>query len=193
MKKGEHTKIAILQAGLEMASELGLEDVTIGNLAKVINMSKSGLFAHFQSKENLQLHILNYAALNFSQKVIAPALKKKAGIPRIRALVENWISWSGNLTGGCIFVSASAEFSDRPGEVRKLLLKQQKDWIDSLKKIAKSAISVGDFRKDIDCDQFAFDIYSLLLGFHFYYQLLKDVETKKHQEAALDQLLNKYC
>ena len=193
MKKGENTKYAILQAGLEMACEFGLEDVTIGNLAKTTGMSKSGLFAHFQSKENLQLEILKYAAFHFSQKVIVPSIKIQAGIPRIKAFVKNWIKWSSNLTGGCIFVSASSEFSDRPGNVRNLLLKQQEDWIDSLKKTAKSAIKAGDFRKNIDCDQFAFDLFSHLLGFHSYDVLLKHVDTKKRQITALDQLLKNYC
>ncbi|MDH3956301.1 MAG: TetR/AcrR family transcriptional regulator, partial [Desulfobacteraceae bacterium] len=164
MTKGKDTKFTVLEAGLDMASQLGLECVTIGNLAKTTNMSKSGVFAHFQSKENLQIEILHYAAQLFSEGVILPALKIKAGIPRIRALVDNWIQWTSELTGGCIFVSASADFSDRPGKVRDVLLHQQKEWIDCLKRIARSAVQMGDFRKDIDDDQFAFDLYSLLLG-----------------------------
>jgi AcrR family transcriptional regulator len=192
MTKGKDTKFTVLEAGLDMASQLGLECVTIGNLAKATNMSKSGLFAHFQSKENLQIEILNYAAQSFSEGVIIPALKIEAGIPRIRALVDHWIRWSSELTGGCIFVSASADFSDRPGKVRDVLLHQQKEWIDCLKRIAQSAVQAGDFRQDIDNDQFAFDLYSLLLGFHLYYKLLDDAETKKHQETALARILNSY-
>lgn len=192
MKKGEETKMVILNAGLDMASQYGLEGVSIGSLAKLINMSKSGLFAHFQSKENLQIEILKYAGRLFAEGVIVPALKIKAGIPRIKALVNNWIAWSDNLTGGCIFVTASAEYSDRPGKVRDYLLRQQRDWIDSLRRIAQSAIKVGDFRRDIDCEQFAFDLYSLLLGFHLYEKLLDDSETKKRQEMALEQLLANY-
>jgi AcrR family transcriptional regulator len=192
MTKGEDTKLNVLEAGLDMASQLGLECVTIGNLAKATNLSKSGLFAHFQSKENLQIEILNHAARLFSEGVIVPALKIKAGIPRIRALVDNWIQWSSELTGGCIFVSASTDFSDRPGKVRDLLLRQQKQWIDCLRRIAQSAVQTGDFRQDIDDDQFAFDLYSLLLGFHLYYKLLDDAETRTHQETALLRLLNSY-
>jgi AcrR family transcriptional regulator len=166
--------------------------VTIGNLAKTTNMSKSGLFAHFQSKENLQIEILHYAAQLFSESVILPALKIEAGIPRIRALVNNWIRWSSELTGGCIFVSASADFSDRPGKVREVLLHQQEEWIDCLRRIAKSAVQMGDFRQDIDDGQFAFDLYSLLLGFHLYYKLLDDAETRKHEEIAFVRLLDSY-
>jgi AcrR family transcriptional regulator len=192
MTKGEDTKNIILDAGLEMSSQLGLESVTIGALAKATNMSKSGLFAHFNSKENLQIEILKYAGQRFSEIVIVPALMIDAGIPRIKALVDNWVDWSRTLSGGCIFVSSSTDFSDRPGKVREALLRQQKDWLDSLKRMAESAIRAGDFRKDIDCDQFAFDLYSLLLGFHLYYKLLNDSETRKHQRIALDQLLDNY-
>ncbi len=192
MTKGEDTKHIILRAGLDMTSQLGLECVTIGALAKATNMSKSGLFAHFQSKENLQIEILNYAAHLFSEGVIVPALMTEAGIPRIKALAENWISWTSDLTGGCIFVSASTEFSDRPGKVREGLLQQQNEWIDCLRRIGQSAVRVGDFRKSIDFDQFAFDLYSLLLGFHLYYTMLNDAETRKYQENALNRLLDNY-
>lgn len=192
MAKGKETKMAILEAGLDMASKLGLEGVSIGALAKETNMSKSGLFAHFQSKENLQIEILEYAARIFSENVIVPALAREGGIPRIKALINNWIKWSDDLTGGCIFVTASADYSDRPGKVRECLIKQQEDWIDFLCRIAESAIRVGDFRNDIECEQFAFDLYSLLLGFHLYDTLLDDSETRKRREVALERLLANY-
>jgi AcrR family transcriptional regulator len=192
MGKGEETKRAILQRGLDMASQVGLEKVTIGSLAAAMDMSKSGLFAHFQSKENLQIAILDYAARVFSEDVIIPALAKDAGTPRIKALVNNWVEWSDNLTGGCIFVTASADYSDRPGKVRECLLRQQEDWIDCLCRIAESAIKVGDFREGIECEQFAFDLYSLLLGFHLYDKLLDDSETRKRRDIALDRLLANY-
>ncbi|KPJ78900.1 MAG: hypothetical protein AMJ54_01150 [Deltaproteobacteria bacterium SG8_13] len=192
MTKGEDTKLAILETGLDMASQVGLEAVTIGSLAGAIGMSKSGLFAHFQSKENLQIEILQFAAQDFNESVVVPALKTRAGIPRIKALVRNWIGWSAKLTGGCIFVSASTEFSDRPGKVREFLLHQQEQWVDCLRRIAASAVQAGDFRQDIDHEQFAFDLYSLLLGFHYYQKLLRDSETMRRQQAALDKLLADY-
>ena len=192
MTKGKDTKHAILQTALDMASQLSLEAVTIGSLAKATGMSKSGLFAHFQSKENLQIEILKFAADDFTNGVIVPALRKRAGVTRIKALVENWIRWGAQLTGGCIFVSASAEFSERPGKVRDYLLYQQEAWIDTLKQIARSAIRAGEFREDIDCEQFAFDLYSLLLGYNYYTILLRDHTSKSRQEMALEQLLNAY-
>jgi len=192
MTKGDDRKLSILENGLDIASRLGLEAVTIGSLAKKANMSKSGLFAHFQSKENLQIELLKYAGEIFSRDVVAPALAVPAGIPRIRALVENWIRFSGAMTGGCIFVTASTDFKDRPGKVKDFLLQQQNAWIDSLRRIARSAIEAGDFRKDADCDQFAFELYASLLGFHLYYTLLDSADTQKRQQAALEQLLRAY-
>ena len=192
MTKGETRKLEILEAGLQMASRLGLDDVTIGTLAKTADMSKSGLFAHFQSKLNLQIEILKHAGEGFAAGVIKPALRAPAGIPRIKALVKNWIAWGSQLTGGCIFVSAGTEFSDRPGEVRDFLLRQQEQWIGSLRRMAKAAVRTGDFRDDIDCAQFAFDLYSLLLGFHYYHQLLRDSQTVERQEKAFKRLLNNY-
>lgn len=192
MTKGEDTKLMILDNGLSMASRLGLEAVSIGALAKATRMSKSGLFAHFQSKENLQTEILNHAGQLFASKVVLPALKVEAGIPRIRALVSNWIQWAFKMTGGCVFVQASTEFKDRPGKVREFLLHQQKAWIDSLRRIAQSATRVGHFKEDTDTDQFAFELYSLLLGFHLYYKLLDNEDIQARQRLALEALIKRY-
>ncbi len=155
-------------------------------------MSKSGLFAHFQSKEKLQIAILEFAATDLIDHVVLPALKVKAGIPRIKALVENWIEWAERLKGGCIFVSASTEFSERPGKVRDFLLSQQEAWIVSLKMICRSATRANEFREGIDCDQFAFDLYSLLMGYHYYSILLRNGESKQHQKIALERLIKTY-
>ena len=192
MTKGTNTKTDILSQGLEMASQVGLECITIGLLAKETSLSKSGLFAHFKSKENLQLEILKYAAEDFTKNVILPALEVKAGILRINSFVNNWIDWSGKITGGCIFVTAGIEYSDRPGKVRNLLLQQQEQWIDTVKRIALSAVKAGDFKQDIDVEQFAFDLYSMLLGFHYYHKLLNDKKIIMRQKLALEQLLSKY-
>lgn len=192
MKKGEDTRNSILSAGLEMASQYGLEDVTIGGLAKEMNMSKSGIFGHFQSKENLQILILNYAVEQFRETVVLPTLQIKAGIPRIRTMVDRWINWGNGLGGGCIFVSSSNEFSERPGSVRDALVASQKTWLESLSRLAASAIKVGDFRSDIDPQQFAFELYSLLLGFHHYHRLLQDEKIQEKEEKALEKLINSF-
>ncbi len=192
MVREKNTKRAILEKALETASHLSLETISIGGLAKELNMSKSGLFAHFQSKENLQLEILNYAAQNFTDEVITPALKAERGIPRIKAIVSNWIGWASKISGGCIFVDATTEFNDRPGKIQNALLAQQKQWVNVLKRIGESAIKSGDIKSDSDCDQFAYDLYSLVLGYYYYNQLLHDPQIKKHNEKSLDQFLKTY-
>lgn len=192
MTKGEDTRTAILEAGVDLASRLGLESVTIGALAKATHLSKSGLFAHFQSKENLQIEILRYAGGLFAEVVVVPALKTTAGIKRIEALVNNWQQWEADLTGGCIFVAATSDLKNRPGKVREFLIEQQKDWIETLRRIAESAVRVGDFREDIDLDQFSFELYSLLLGFHLYDKLLNYEDIEQRQQTALKQLINAY-
>ena len=192
MTKGEDTKNNILGIALDMASRLGLDVVSIGTLAKAAGMSKSGLFAHFQSKEKLQIELLTYAGEHFSEQVVQPALIRDAGIPRIQALVENWGQWVKRLTGGCIFVQAANDFMDRPGKVQDFLINQQQQWIDSLKRMAISSVRVGHFRSDIDAEKFAFELYSLLLGFHLYFKLLKDNKAGNHQQSALDALLQNY-
>ncbi len=192
MTKGSDTRQMILEAGLDLASRLGLEAVSIGALAKAVGMSKSGLFAHFQSKENLQNAIMHLAGERFSSEVVVPALGIAAGISRIRALVDNWIRWTSRLTGGCIFVQASNDLKDRPGIVRDYLIKQQEAWIDSLRRIARSAVRVGDFREGIDLDQFAFEFYSLLLGFHLYHTLLENSDILQRQQTALDALIERF-
>lgn len=192
MKKGDDTRISILSAGLEMASQYGLEDVTIGGLAKEMNMSKSGIFGHFQSKENLQILILNYAVEQFTQSVVLPTLKVRGGIPRIKTMVNRWINWGNGLGGGCIFVSTSNEFSERSGPVRDALVTSQLSWLESLGRLAESAIKAGDFRSDIDPQQFAFELYSLLLGFHHYHRLLRDQKIQEKEEKALEKLINSF-
>ncbi len=128
----------------------------------------------------------------FRDDVVIPALKTTAGIPRIRALLDHWIGWTSDHKGGCIFVSASNEFSDRSGRVRDLLLKQQLEWIECLRQICEAAIRVGDFREDVDCEQFAFEFYSLMLGFHLYSRLLHYQQSRERQLQALDRLLEQY-
>jgi AcrR family transcriptional regulator len=192
MTKGSDTKQMILEAGLEMGSRVGLEAVSIGALAKAVNMSKSGLFAHFQSKENLQNDILHHAGDLFAQSVVIPALRVEAGAARIEALAENWADWTSRLTGGCIFVRASNDMKDRPGMVRDFLLEQQNAWLDVLRRVAKSAVRVGDLGEGIDYDQFAFEFYSLLLGFNLYHTLLENEDIKERQRVAVASLIQRF-
>jgi AcrR family transcriptional regulator len=193
MSKGEDTKHAILGVALDMASRIGLEQVTIGGLAKEAGLSKSGLYAHFQSKESLQIDILQHAGQLFVGSVLFPALRVPAGISRIQALVENWSRWNMQLSGGCIFVSASNTFQNIPGKVRDFLVAQQQEWLGSLQRLAQSAIECGDFRKDVDTRQFAYELYSFLLGFNLFYKMTQNDNPMEHQKRALERLINANC
>ncbi len=192
MKKGDETKKRILDIGLEMASRLGLECLSIGSLADATDMSKSGLFSHFKSKENLQIAVMAHAGDVFMENVLMPALKKPAGSRRLRAMMDYWIDWTVELSGGCIFVASSAEYSDRPGRVRDYIREQQDMWIDSLIRVAESAVTAGDLKPDADCRLFAFEMYSLILGFYLYHNSIARKDALELTQAAFDRLLISY-
>src|SRR3954463_7915747 len=151
MTKGDETRSAVLGSALSLATQLGLEGITIGKLAEHCGMSKSGLFAHFSSKENLQVAILEEASARFVALVVAPALKKPRGEPRLRALFDNWLAWSkvDFMPGGCIFVQAGVELDDRPGPARDRYIAGQRDWLATLAGAARIAIEEKHFRKDL--------------------------------------------
>lgn len=191
MKKGEKTRRAILDRALDLASELGLEGLTIGRLADDLRLSKSGLFAHFRSKDALQLATLEHAASKFADTVLRPALKKPRGEARLRALLELWLKWSAlnSLRGGCLFASAATEFDDRPGAVRDRLVVLQRQWLDVIARSARGAIEEGHFRKDVDPEQFAHDLYAVVLGYFHAARLLRDPKAKRRTFAAFDTLI----
>lgn len=165
--------------------------MTIGTLADLMNMSKSGLFAHFGSKESLQLATLRHAREHFVDLVIRPALAAPRGEPRVRALFENWLEWDTNaLPGGCLFVAAAAEFDDQPGAVRDELVRNQVDLGETIARIFRSGIAEGHFRQDTDPEQFAFDMHGILLTFHQHSRLLGDPLAAQRARRALDTLLD---
>ncbi len=192
MKKGEETRKKILDTGFEMASKLGLECLSIGSLAGATCMSKSGLFSHFKSKEKLQLSVMKHAGRVFREEVLLPALKKPAGVKRLRAMMDNWIDWTVKLSGGCIFVAAAAEYSDRPGKVRDFIRNQHDLWIDSLIRVARSAVRAGDLKADTDSRLFAFEMYSIILGFYLYHNSIGRKEALELTRAAFDRLVISY-
>jgi AcrR family transcriptional regulator len=192
MAKGEETRERILQHALAIASEVGFEGLSIGELAKAADMSKSGLFAHFDSKEDLQLQALATARRSFLDNVIAPAFREPRGEPRIRALFERWLTWEeGRVTpGGCPFVVASYEYDDRPGPVRESVVATQRDWVDAIAQAANIAVDEGHFRTELDTQQFAFDIYGIFLGFHLYHRLLRDQGARDRARDSFERLLD---
>lgn len=190
--KGEKTRRQILEAALNVASKEGLAGLTIGELAKSVGMSKSGLFAHFRTKDALELAVLEAAVERFVSVVIQPAFQKPRGEPRILALVENWVKFldgSDSLPGGSILISASVELDDRPGPARDFVQKAQRDLITNIEKSARIAVDAGHFRKDLDCDQFAWSLYSFVLGYHHFSRMLNDPKAEWHFMQSVRGLL----
>lgn len=188
MSKGEETKQAILAKAFELATVVGVSGLTIGRLAEATALSKSGLFAHFGSKEALEVAVVEEASRQFVADVMVPALRSARGEPRLRALFDNWMTW-GAREGGCFFVGVSAELDDRPGPARDALVRAQKDWVDEIAKAARIAISEGHFRADLDVDQFAFDFYSIMLGSHLFGRFLREPKNRTRTIQSFDRLV----
>jgi AcrR family transcriptional regulator len=191
MGKGERTRDAILERALRLASEVGLEGVTIGRLASDLDLSKSGLFAHFASKDELQVKTLERAAARFGETVVRPALATARGEPRVRALFERWLRWPKLVPqpGGCVFVQAAVELDDRPGPARDLLVRLQREWLDVLAQAARTAQAEGHFRGDLDPDQLAFEIYGIMLVCHHQTRLLRDRRAEERARVAFERLV----
>lgn len=189
MSKGEETRQAILARAFELATVVGLSGLTIGRLAEETGLSKSGLFAHFGSKEALEVAVVEEASRQFVQEVMVPALRHPRGEPRLRALFDNWVKW-GQRPGGCFFVGASTELDDRPGPPRDALVRALKDWVDEIAKAVQIAIREGHFRPDVDPEQLAFEIYSIMLGMHTFYRFLHEPSSLERTRKAFERLLD---
>ena len=189
--KGEETRQRILDGALALASTQGIEGVTIGDLASALDLSKSGLFAHFRSKEALQIAVLHAAAERFTRWVIVPALKAPRGEPRVQALFDRWLSWgnSDEMPGGCIFITAAAELDDRPGPVREVLVQSQKDLLGTVAQAARIAVEEGHFRADLDLEQFAFELYGILLSFNHSTRLMRDPRATERAKRTFERLI----
>ena len=193
MSRGEQTRQAILNEAMTAASTLGLTGLSIGGLARATGMSKSGLFAHFQSKEALQVQLLDYAAERLVNGILAPALETPRGEPRIRALFEGWLTWLAfdRLPGGCPFIAAATELDDREGPVRDALVKHEKHQIAFLRRAGELAVEEGHFRADLDLDQFAYELFSLFLGHHFFTRLIRLENAANRARTAFESLLDR--
>jgi AcrR family transcriptional regulator len=193
--KGEQTRAVILDQALQIASKLGLEGLTIGSLADATGMSKSGLFAHFGSREDLQLAVLEHAAQLYGNKVFLPALKIERGLPRLRALFAQWLEWTiaSGLPGGCIMISAAAEYDDRPGPIRDAVIANQNRGRAISEKAVRLAIEEGHLRPGTDPEQIAFEMLAIVLASHNYRRLLGDKEARKRALTAFDQLVGRHA
>ena len=178
----------MLDRAVQVARRVGLSGLTIGTLAEQTELSKSGLFGHFRSKEALQLQVLEHARTRFEEAVARPALREPRGEPRVRTLFERWLSWDA-APGGCPFVAASTEFDDRPGAVRDRLVRDQRDMFDMIATVFRSGVTEGQFHGDADPEQFAQDFYGVILARHHMLRLLGDERADTRARHALDALL----
>ncbi|HTJ70340.1 MAG TPA: TetR/AcrR family transcriptional regulator [Actinospica sp.] len=189
MGKGEQTRLAVLEQAADVAARQGLSTLTIGDLAARTRLSKSGLFAHFQSKEALQLAVLAFARDKFTDEVIRPATRTPRGEARVRALFENWLEVSQHSNAECLFVSASSEFDDQPGPVRDQLVRDHRDCSDSIMQMFRTGVTGGDFREDADAEQFSYDLHGIMLSFFHTHRLLGDPRAPERARRAFETLL----
>ncbi|MEJ3654632.1 TetR/AcrR family transcriptional regulator [Actinomycetes bacterium KLBMP 9759] len=188
MRKGEATRSAILDEASRLASQVGLGGLTIGSLATQTELSKSGLFAHFGSKESLQLEVIEHTSERFTAAVIRPALKEARGEPRLRKLFELWLEW-GSVEFGCPFISAAFELDDQPGPLRDRMVRNQRDWVDTIAMVFSGGVTEGHFRADADPYQFAFDVEGVMLAFTIASRLLGDPDAAARATGSFERLL----
>jgi AcrR family transcriptional regulator len=190
MSKGAATREAILDTATRLARSAGLGGITIGTLATSAELSKSGLYAHFRSKESLQIAVLDHGRKRFVAEVLAPSLSMPRGEPRVRALFDNWLRWDSE-DGGCLFVAASSELDDQPGPVRDRVVQCQQDWLDSLAEVFRTGVTEGHFHADADPEQFAFEADGVMLSFHMSNRLLGHGDAAARASRAFEALLDR--
>jgi AcrR family transcriptional regulator len=183
--KGAATRETILDRAYEMARFAGIEGLSLGPLAQAVGMSKSGVFAHFGSREELQLAVLQSAATRFGNYVLIAALSQPRGLPRLRAIMRNWFEWGRLEAGGCVLVGSVSEYDDRPGPLRDQVLHNEQRWRSELQRAAQLAIDCGHLR-DGDTDQYAFELYAMPLAMLHEAGLFGYERARRHGDAALE-------
>ena len=193
LHKGQQTKAAIVDAALALATQIGLEGLSIGGLAEATGMSKSGVFAHFGSREELQISVINEYHTRFEEEVFYPAMQEARGLPRLRALFRHWMNrTSVEIDSGCLYISGAVEFDDRPGPVRDALVNSVKSWLGALQRAIGQAREEGHLRADLDEQQLAFEIHGLILALHYEARLLHSPGSIERATAAFENLLKLY-
>ena len=191
--KGQQTKAAILDAALGLASHMGLEGLSIGALAEVTQMSKSGVFAHFGSREELQIAVIRQYHARFEEEVFFPAMAEARGLPRLQALFERWVRRvSVELDSGCIYISGAVEFDDRPGPVRDALAEMVRAWHAALARAIRMAMDGGHLRPDTDPEQMLFEIHGLILALHHDARFLRNPGVLDRARTGFARVLAHY-
>jgi AcrR family transcriptional regulator len=193
LHKGQQTKRAIIDAALGLAAQIGLEGLSIGVLAEVTGMSKSGVFAHFGSREELQISVVREYFQRFEQEIFYPALQQPRGLPRLRALFYNWMKRvTVEIQSGCIFISGAVDFDDRPGPVRDALASSVKVWLAAVQRAVVQSKEEGHLRPDADERQICFEIHGLILAVHYEARFLKTPGSIERATQAFEQILARY-
>jgi AcrR family transcriptional regulator len=188
--KGQLTRAAILDAALGLASHMGLEGLSIGALAELMQMSKSGVFAHFGSREELQISVVREYHTRFEAEVFTPALSEPRGLPRLRALYERWVRRvSMELDSGCIYISGAVEFDDRPGPVREALVAMVVSWHRALARAIGIAIEEGHLRAGTDVQQMLFEVHGLILALHHDARFLRSPDAPQRARLAFERIV----
>lgn len=191
MSKGEATRDRILDRAMRLASRDGLNGLSIGRLAEDLGLSKSGLFAHFGSKDELQLEVLQAAAKRFGTRVIGEAWRAPRGRPRLEKLFDLWIRWQQDpqMPGGCIFIAAISELDDQPGPAHDFLVDGQKKLLAAVAQAARIAVEEAHFRADLDPEQFAFDVQGIILSYSHTHRLLRSSLAEQRAKTGFRQLM----
>lgn len=193
MSKGSRTRALILEEALALGSQVGLEGLSIGSLASRLGLSKSGLFSHFGSKEDLQLLTLEQVQRLFQQEVLASALAESPGLPRLRRLFSNWLAWlERDRPGGCLMLAASSEYDDRPGPVRDALVAGQRELRGAIAKAIRQAIDAGHLAPHTDPWQLGFEIVGIILATHHDRRLLGDARSRSRAGEAFERLIGAF-
>ena len=189
--KGQQTRAVILDAALGLASHMGLEGLSIGALADVTQMSKSGVFAHFGSREELQIAVIREYHARFEEEVFFPAVSEARGLPRLRALFDRWVRRvSVELDSGCIYISGAVEFDDRPGPVRDALASMVLAWQSALERAIILSVDAGHLRPDTDPLQILFELHGLILALHHDARFLRQPGAIDRARRGFDRILD---
>ncbi len=192
--KGEQTRADIVDVALAMAARVGLEGLSIGTLADAGGKSKSGVFAHFGSREELQIAVVREYYRRFEAEVFAPALRKPRGLPRVRALFENWMRHtSAELDSGCIFISGAVEFDDRPGAVRDALAQAVDAWIGAMTRAVAQACEERHLAAGADPGQISFEIHALILALHYEVRFMRRAGSVARAKQGFNNILERYA
>lgn len=194
LQKGQQTRAAILDAALGLASHMGLEGLSIGALADVTKMSKSGVFAHFGSREELQIAVVREYHAKFEEEVFFSALREPRGLPRLRGLFERWVQrTSVEVDSGCIYISGAVEFDDRPGPVRDALVDMVRDWHAAVRKAILLAQASGHLLPAADPDQILFEMHGLILSLHHDARFLRSPGAVDRAGVGLERILDSFA